>query len=161
VSPRNTYKILRLTEATAKDYEWLEQAIAMAKQSGQDVPVGCLIVKDGVVLAATHNLREANNDPLGHAELLAIKEASTLLKTWRLNDCTLYCTLEPCPMCTEAILQSRISRIVVGAIDPLNGACCSAFNLLSKRHGLPEPELTVGVHGDQCRQLLTDFFKRT
>ena len=152
---------MRLTEATDQDHEWLEQAIAIAKQSGQDVPVGCLIVKDGNVLASAHNLREANNDPLGHAELLAIKEAASLLKTWRLNECTLYCTLEPCPMCTEAMLQARIARIVVGALDPLNGACCSAFNVLSGRQGLPEPELTIGVHGEKCRKLLTDFFRRT
>ena len=141
------------------DY-FLNEALTQAGLCGPDVPIGCVIVKDGEIIVRAHNQREQAQDPVGHAEIIALRKASELLGRWRLNDCIIYCTLEPCPMCAEAILQARVSRIVFGAYDPSYGAVCSAFNLYVKGRPFPLPEVKGGVMQEQCQALVQDFFRR-
>lgn len=144
----------------ASDEDFISLALSEARLCRQDVPIGCLIVKDGEVIARGRNQREQAQDPVGHAEIVAIRQASSLLGRWRLHDCTLYCTLEPCPMCAEAILQSRIARLVFGAFDPSYGAVTSAFNLYVKGRPFPLPEVKGGVLQPECQALIQEFFRR-
>lgn len=132
---------------------------AMAAAEGE-VPVGALIVREatGEILAEAYNRRESDKDPLAHAELLAIREASLRLGGWRLPGCTLVVTLEPCPMCAGGIIHSRIERVVFGASDPKGGACGSVVDLFA----LPfnhKPEVISGVLEDECAAILRDFFR--
>lgn len=137
----------------------LEEArLTLTNESG-DIPVGCLIIKDDQVIAKAHNEKELTNDPTAHAEILAIRRAAVALKSWRLRGCLLITTLEPCPMCTEAIIQSRVSTLVFGAYDIRSGACGSAFNLFGNDRIYPIPEIIGGIEEDQCQQLLNGFFK--
>lgn len=142
------------------DYQyWMKLALAEAERAVPDVPVGCLIVKDGEVIARGRNEREVTQDPTAHAELIAIREAAKHLSSWRLADCTLIVTLEPCPMCAEAIIQSRISTLVFGAYDQRSGACGSAFNLFVGGRSYPLPEIIGGIEEESCERMLADFFK--
>ncbi len=137
----------------------MQAAIALARQAGQagEVPVGAVITKDGQIVGTGQNRRESLQNALAHAEIEAISMACKTLGTWRLDDCTLYVTLEPCPMCAGAILNARISTVVYGANDPKRGACDSVGDLfrLSWYH---RPELYAGICEAECRQLLSDFF---
>ncbi len=142
------------------DIEWMKLAIAQARLSGDDVPVGCVLVLDGRVIGQGYNQREAKADPTGHAEITALREAAKHLSTWRLNGTTLYSSLEPCPMCAEAIIQSRVARVVFGAYDQISGAAGSAFNLFVEGRVYPIPEVVGGIHEEECRRLLSDFFKQ-
>jgi tRNA(adenine34) deaminase len=139
---------------------WMKMAIEEAAKTRLDVPVGCLIVKDACILTANHNEREATNDPTAHAEILALREAARISQSWRLNGTTLVTTLEPCPMCAEAIIQARVSTIVFGAYDPRSGACGSAFNLFVEKRSYPLPEIIGGIEEEGCRRLLESFFKK-
>ncbi len=132
-----------------------------AKAAGKqvDVPVGCLIIKGGEVIAQAHNQREETQDPTAHAELIALRTAAKSQSSWRLNDCTLVVTLEPCAMCAEAIIQSRITTLVFGAYDQRTGACGSAFNLFVSGRSYPLPEIIGGIEEEECERLLADFFK--
>jgi tRNA(adenine34) deaminase len=141
------------------DDKWMSAALETALQSGQDVPVGCVLVKDGRLLSSAHNLREQTNDPTAHAEIVAIREASRLLKSWRLEGVTLYTTLEPCPMCAEAILQSRITKVIFGAYDPRSGALGSVFNLFCEGRMYPIPEVIGGIMENQCQTILKEYFR--
>ncbi len=141
------------------DIYWMEMAIKEAHLANEDVPVGCIIVQDGKILAAGHNEKENSQDPTDHAEIIAIRKASSILKSWRLNGTTLYTTLEPCPMCAEAIMQTRVSRLVFGAYDLQSGAVVSKFNLLIPGRPYPVPEITGGILQEQCQALLVDFFR--
>lgn len=134
-------------------------ALEEAAKCRVDVPVGAIILFEGKIIASAYNQREENRDPLGHAELLAIKQAAEVLGSWRLQDCVLVCTLEPCAMCAEAIIQTRIKRVIFGAYDPVSGAAGSAFNLFTGRKALPCPELIGGILEDDCSKLLTQFFQ--
>ena len=139
-----------------------EDAAGILQSSGtpvKDVPVGCLILKDGVVLGRAHNEREEKQDPTAHAELIAIRQAAKHLSSWRLSGCTLIVTLEPCAMCAEAIIQSRISTLVFGAYDQRSGACGSAFNLFVSGRSYPLPEIIGGIEEEECERMLADFFK--
>jgi tRNA(adenine34) deaminase len=144
------------------DYKQLmQQAIEVAKESSNfdDVPVGALIVNDhGEVLAMGQNLREQDNDPTAHAEIVAIKNAGNKIGNWRLDDLTLVVTLEPCVMCAGAIAQSRIKRLVFGAFDEKAGAVGSIWDVLRDPRALNRPEVVSGVLADQCALLLKDFF---
>ena len=144
------------------DYKQLmQQAIEFAKsaESFDDVPVGALIVNEqGEVLATGHNLREKDNDPTAHAEIIAIKNASNKIGDWRLDDLTLVVTLEPCVMCAGAIAQSRMKRLVFGAFDEKAGAVGSIWDVLRDPRALNRPEVVSGVLADQCALLLKDFF---
>ncbi|HEY9789569.1 MAG TPA: nucleoside deaminase [Candidatus Obscuribacterales bacterium] len=135
-------------------------ALEEARGCGDDVPIGCIIVKDGQIIARGANQRERRQDPIGHAELIALRQAAEHLGKWRLDGCIIYCTLEPCPMCAEAILQSRVSEVVFGAYDQMYGAMGSAFNLYVKGRPFPLPEVRGGIMQQECRKLVQDFFKR-
>lgn len=124
-----------------------------------EVPIGCVIVKDDEVIAAACNLREHNQQSTSHAEILAIEKACEEVKSWRLENCTLYVTLEPCPMCAGAILQSRIERVVFGAYDPKGGCVGSCINLYEIKGFNHYPIYQGGVLQEECSQLLKDFFK--
>jgi tRNA(adenine34) deaminase len=138
---------------------WMQQALDEARQCGDDVPVGALILRDGVVLASGRNQREAAGDPTGHAEIVAMREAARRLGTWRLDGTTLVCTLEPCPMCAEAMIQARVARLVYGAHDTVYGAVGSAFNLFVEGRTFPIPEVVGGIREEESRLMLRQFFK--
>lgn len=126
----------------------------------EDVPVGAVILNaDGDVIATGRNTKERDGDPLGHAEVMAIREAAAKLGNWRLSDCTLVVTLEPCVMCAGAILAARIPTVVYGAWDEKAGAAGSVFDLLRDRRLNHQVEVISGVRAEECGQLLTDFFR--
>ena len=131
-----------------------EQALAE-----DEVPIGAVIVHGGRVIASAHNQRERLRDPTAHAELIAITQAAASLNSWRLEDCTLYVTLEPCPMCAGAIVLARIPRLVYGAADPKAGAVQSLYQLLSDSRLNHRAELVPGVLVDSCGELLSRFFQ--
>ena len=135
-------------------------AIAQAEEASlaDEVPVGAIVVRDGTVLAAAHNGREQLRDPTAHAEMIAITQAAAALDSWRLEQCVLYVTLEPCPMCAGAIVQARIDRVVYGADDPKAGAVSSLFRLLDDQRLNHQVDIESGVMADKCGRLLSDFF---
>ena len=139
----------------------MELALAQAQKAGElgEVPVGAVIVRQGEVIAAAHNLREQNRMATAHAELLAIEEACRRLGTWRLSGCTLYVTLEPCPMCAGAIINSRLQRVVYGAADRRAGCCGSVANFFHMPFN-HAPALTTGVMEQECAGLLKAFFEQ-
>lgn len=122
-----------------------------------EVPVGAVLVKDGEILARGHNTREQDKTPLGHAELLAIAQGCAALGDWRLTGCTLYVTLEPCPMCAGALIQARVERIVFGAGDEKAGCCGTVMDLTHVPFG-HNPRVTRGVLAEECAGLLAQFF---
>ena len=139
----------------------MQFAIEEAKKAEQigEVPIGAILVKDGEIVGKGYNLREINHDPTAHAEMVAIREACERLGAWRLLDCTLYVTLEPCPMCAGAIVQSRIKRVVYGTGDPKAGCAGTLMNLLQDPRFNHETELTSGILQSECSELLTSFFR--
>ena len=124
-----------------------------------EVPIGCVIVKGDRIIARAHNQRDKSNNPLGHAETLAIKQASEVVNDWQLVDCDLYVTIEPCIMCAGAIIQSRIKRVIYGATDLKGGAFGSSINVLDATDINHRPEIISGVLKDQCSQIIKDYFK--
>lgn len=148
---------MRLSDAAYMDMA-LEEA-RLAAQKGE-VPVGAVITDaDGTLLARAHNLRETDQDALAHAEVLAIREACRKKGSWRLSGCTLYVTLEPCPMCSGAIINSRIDKVVYGAWDKRAGCCDSVIRLFDEPFN-HKPLLLPGIREEACQQLLQDFFKK-
>ncbi len=143
------------------DREWMQQAIVLAKQAAAEgeVPVGAVIVKDGAVIATGRNRRELGKNALAHAEIEAIHAACRTLGGWRLSGCTLYVTLEPCPMCAGAIINARLDRVVYGAPDPKAGSCGSLTNLFALPYN-HQPQLTSGVMQEECAELLQAFFRK-
>lgn len=143
----------------SKDY--MKKALEEAELSASEgeVPVGAVIVKDGEIIATARNNRESTGDATGHAELLAIREACRILQGWHLEKCELYVTLEPCPMCMGAIVNSRLGKVVFGAKDAKAGACGSVLNLCSYplNH---KPKVESGFMKEECAKVLTDFFAR-
>ncbi len=141
--------------------EWMLVAIREAEQARDagEIPVGAVLVKDGVVLCAAHNRREALHDPTAHAEILCLREGARLLRDWRLRGCTLYVTLEPCPMCAGAMVMSQLSRCVFGAYDARQGCCGSVYDLPGDPalHGITQWQ--GGVMEDACTALMTAFFQ--
>jgi len=140
---------------------FMRQALAEAEQAEREneVPVGAVIARGEQVIASAHNQREQLRDPTAHAEMLAITQAAAALGDWRLEDCTLYVTLEPCPMCAGAILQARLPRVVYGAGDPKAGAVASLFQLLDDPRLNHRCEVLPGVLAEQCGAILTRFFQ--
>ena len=140
--------------------EYMARALALAEEAAAagEVPVGCVIVKDGTVVGCGRNRREEKRSALSHAETEAIAMACETLRSWRLDGCELYVTLEPCPMCAGAILNARISRVWYGARDSAFGACGGVVNLFMEDFPHP-PALVGGILGDACRAVLTDFFQ--
>lgn len=137
--------------------EFMKFAIETAKNSGKDVPVGAVIVKDGEIISSAFNEREKRQDATLHAEILAIQRASKKLKNWRLNGCEMYVTLEPCPMCASAIIQSRIDRLYFGAYDLVNGAFCSKTDMCSLMG--TQIEFLGGIMEEECSVLIKNYFK--
>ncbi len=131
---------------------------AKAAMKHNDVPVGAVVLMDGEIVATAHNRREIDQDPCGHAELIALRAAATKLGRWRLDDATVVVTLEPCAMCAGAIVSSRVKRVVFGAADPKAGACGSLYQLLSDPRLNHEVELVALVEADESSALLTVFF---
>ncbi|MEK4128106.1 tRNA adenosine(34) deaminase TadA [Solibacillus sp. FSL W8-0474] len=143
------------------DRYYMQEALEEAKKAAAlgEVPIGAVIVYKNEIIARAHNLRETTQNALTHAESMAIQEACKKIGSWRLEETTLYVTLEPCPMCAGAILQSRIPRIVYGARDIKAGCVDSLYRLLNDQRFNHECEVTEGILGDECGQILTDFFK--
>jgi tRNA(adenine34) deaminase len=143
------------------DQEMMQRALELAREAAAmgEVPVGALIVRDGKIVSQAFNLRETLHDPTAHAERLAITLAGQALGSWRLEGCTLYVTLEPCPMCAGAIVQSRIPRVVYGAADPKAGACASLFQIASDPRLNHRSEITAGVLERECGEILSLFFQ--
>ncbi|MBS0172293.1 MAG: nucleoside deaminase [Nitrospira sp.] len=139
----------------------MQQALTLARQAPSlgEVPIAALIVRDGIVIAQAHNLRETDQDPTAHAELLAIREAARQTQSWRLTDTTLYVTLEPCTMCIGAIVLARIPRLVFGALDPKAGACGSIMNIPPEPRLNHRVEVIEGVCAEDSQGLLQDFFR--
>lgn len=149
------------SEQMYQDNMWMKEAIAEAKKAERlgEVPIGAVIVRDGSIIGRGHNLRETEHNPIAHAEIIAIQQASKQLDAWRLLDCTLYVTLEPCPMCAGAIVQSRIKRVVYGTDDPKAGCAGTLMNLLQEPRFNHETELRAFVMKEECSSLLTTFFR--
>ena len=141
--------------------KFMKEALKEAKKAyeKEEVPVGCVIVKDGKIIARAHNLKETKYDTTKHAEILAIQKASKKLKSWRLIDCDMYVTLEPCSMCAGAIINSRIRKIYYGASDEKTGAIGSVFNLLEDYKFNHKVEYQSGIMQEECEEILKEFFK--
>ena len=141
---------------------YMEQAIIEARKASDlgEVPVGAIIVYKGEIIARAHNLRENCNSALAHAEIIVINEACKRLNSWRLDDCELFVTLEPCPMSAGAIINSRIGAVDVGAFDSKGGACGSVVDLFIKGIFNHSPTIYGGIMEDACEELLKDFFKK-
>lgn len=139
----------------------MRRALAQASAAGEidEVPVGAVITHEGRVIAAAHNQREQLADPTAHAEMIAITQAAAALGTWRLLGCTLYVTLEPCPMCAGAIVQARLPRVVYGAADPKAGACGSLYHIARDSRLNHQAEVIGGVFAEECAALLAEFFR--
>lgn len=142
------------------DAEYMQIALQLARDAAEEgeVPVGAVVVRDGEIIGTGRNRREVSKNALAHAELEAIHNACTHLGGWQLVGCTLYVTLEPCPMCAGAIINSRIERVVQGAMNPKAGSCGSLVNLFDLPYN-HRPEIVSGVCGDECGALLKEFFQ--
>lgn len=141
--------------------QFMKEALKEAKKAYKklEVPVGCVIVKEGQIIARAHNLKETKLDTTKHAEIIAIQKASKKLNSWRLLDCEMYVTLEPCSMCTGAIINSRIKKLYIGTKDPKTGACGSVLNLLEDYTFNHKVEVKREVMKDECEEILKSFFK--
>ena len=142
------------------DIAFMQQALQLAKQAGEagEVPVGAIVVKDNVIIGHGSNAPISANDPTAHAEIVAMRDAAQHLGNYRLVDCTLYVTLEPCAMCSGAIQHARIARLVYGASDPKTGACGSVINLMDEPKLNHHTEVTQGILANECGSLLSEFF---
>src|SRR5690625_386157 len=145
-----------------RDEKFMKEALEEAKKAAlrNEVPIGAVIVYNDDIIARGSNIREESETTLSHAELVAIEQANKVVGSWRLEDCTLYVTLEPCVMCAGAIVQARIKRVVYGAIDPKGGCAGTLMNLLNESRFNHQVEVTSGVLEENCRVLLQDFFKQ-
>ncbi|WP_440837872.1 tRNA adenosine(34) deaminase TadA [Paenibacillus sp. 22594] len=150
------------SEEMAVHEYWMREAIAEARKAEAlgEVPIGAVIVRHGEIIGRGYNLRETTMDSTAHAEMVAIREASALLNSWRLLDCQLYVTLEPCPMCAGAMVQSRVPRTVYGTTDPKAGCAGTLMNLLEEPRFNHRTEVIQGILQQECAELLTTFFRR-
>ena len=141
--------------------KYMREAIRQAKKAYAlgEVPIGCVIEYDGKIIGRGYNRRTIDKNTLAHAELMAIKKASKKMGDWRLEDCTMYVTLEPCQMCSGAIVQSRMKKVVIGCMNPKAGCAGSILNLLQMEAFNHQVELEIGVLGDECSQMMKQFFR--
>lgn len=139
---------------------FMQEALKEARKAYKklEIPVGTVIVRDGEIIAKAHNIKEEKRDTTKHAEILAIQRASKKLETWRLNDCEMYVTLEPCPMCAGAIIQARLKKIYIGTMDQKTGACGSVLNLLEDYKFNHTVEVENGIMKQECESMLKEFF---
>ncbi len=142
--------------------KFMKEALKEAKKAYEklEVPVGCVIVKDGKIIAKAHNQKETKLDTTKHAEILAIQKASRKLKSWRLYDCDMYVTLEPCSMCAGAIINARIRNVFIGALDEKTGAVGSVFNLFTEYKFNHKVSFEKGILNNECSGILKEFFKK-
>ncbi len=144
------------------DEHYMREAIRQAKKAYalNETPIGCVIVQDGQIIARGYNRRNTDKNTLAHAEMTAIRRACKKVGDWRLEGCTIYITLEPCPMCAGAIIQSRMDRVVIGSLNPKAGCAGSVVNLLQHEGFNHQTALTTGVLQEECTRLLTEFFRQ-
>ena len=144
------------------DERFMKAAIAQAKKAERinEVPIGCVIVHDGQIIARGYNRRNTDHNTLSHAELNAIRKASRVMGDWRLEGCTMYVTLEPCQMCSGALVQSRIDKVVIGAMNPKAGCAGSVMNILQADGFNHKVETVSGGLGDECSEMMSSFFRR-
>lgn len=144
-----------------QDIKYMKEAVKQAKKAYAlgEVPIGCVIVYEDKIIGRGYNRRTIDKNTLAHAELQAIRKASRKMNDWRLEDCTLYVTLEPCQMCSGAIVQARIRRVVVGCMNPKAGCAGSIMNLLQVPQFNHQVELTTGIMGEECSRMMKTFFK--
>lgn len=144
------------------DETYMKEALDEAKKAMHkgEIPVGAVVVLGGEVIGRGHNLREATGDPTAHAEMLALREAARAIGHWRLIGCTLYVTLEPCPMCAGAVINGRVDRVCFGAFDPKAGCCGTLYDLTGERKFNHHPDVAGGVLNDECAALIKEFFSK-
>ena len=144
-----------------KKEKFMKEAIKQAKKAydKEEIPVGAVIVKDGKIIARGYNKKEEKKDTTQHAEIIAIQKASRKIGAWRLQDCEMYVTLEPCAMCTGALIQARLKRVYIGTMDPKTGACGSVLNLLKDYKFNHKVEVETNIMQKECEKILKDFFK--
>src|SRR5690625_5062364 len=144
------------------DEQWMQLALKEAQLAASfgEVPVGAVVVRNGVVIGRGHNRREQDNDPTAHAEVIAIRQAAEALGAWRLTGCTLYVTIEPCPMCAGALVLARLDRLVYGAADPKTGATGSLWNIVQDERLNHRLDVTAGVLESECRDVIRSFFRQ-
>ena len=154
------WEILVKTQLTEQE-KYMKEALRQAKKAYAlgEVPIGCVIVHEGKIIGRGYNRRNTDKNTLAHAEITAINKASKKLGDWRLEGCTLYVTLEPCQMCAGAIVQARISRVVIGSMNPKAGCAGSVLNLLQQDGLNHQVEITKGVLAEECSGLMTSFFR--
>ena len=142
------------------DEKFMKEALKEAKKAYQkeEIPVGAIIVKNGKIIARGHNLKETKVDTIKHAEIIAIEKAEKKLNSWRLEDCHMYVTLEPCSMCAGAIINSRIKKVYIGTMDEKTGACGSVLNLFEYNFN-HKVELETGILKEECKKIIQEFFK--
>jgi tRNA(adenine34) deaminase len=147
---------------TKGDEQFMRIALDQAKiaEENCDVPIGAVIVFENQIVGKAYNQREQLRDPTAHAEIIALTQAAAALGTWRLHRCTIYVTLEPCPMCAGALVLARIDRLVYGCADPKTGACGSLYNIVQDERLNHRLEVTCGVLANECSELLQEFFAR-
>ncbi len=151
-----------MISVTEEDERFMQVAVdqaAIAEENG-DVPIGAVIVHKNQIIAKSYNQREQLADPTAHAEIIALTQAAAFLQSWRLHDCTIYVTLEPCPMCAGALVLARINRLVYGCDDPKTGACKSLYNIVQDNRLNHRLEVTSGILADDCSNLLSEFFNK-
>ncbi len=146
---------------TDTDEKYMREALRQAKKAYalEETPIGCVIVHDGKIIGRGYNRRNTDKSPLAHAEITAIRKASRKIGDWRLEECTMYVTLEPCQMCAGAIVQSRIPRVVIGCMNPKAGCAGSVLNILQVKEFNHQAEIESGVLGEECSELMKQFFR--
>ena len=144
-----------------KKEKFMKEAIKQARKAydKEEIPVGAVMVKDGKIIARGYNKKEEKKDTTQHAEIIAIQKASRKIGAWRLQDCEMYVTLEPCAMCTGALIQARLKRVYIGTMDPKTGACGSVLNLLEDYKFNHKVEVETNIMQKECEKILKDFFK--
>lgn len=144
-----------------QEEKYMREAIRLARKAAalKEVPIGCVIVHDGRVIGRGYNRRTMDKNVLAHAEIIAIKKACKKIGDWRLEGCTMYVTLEPCPMCAGAIVQARIPRVVIGCMNPKAGCAGSVLNMFHEERFNHQVETEIGLLREECSQMLKDFFK--
>ena len=157
----NSYLLSYNWHMMTQDEKYMKEAIRQAKKAYAlgEVPIGCVIVYEGKIIGRGYNRRTIDKNTLAHAELMAIKKASKKMDDWRLEDCTMYVTLEPCQMWSGAIVQSRMKKVVIGCMNPKAGCAGSILNLLQMEEFNHQVELEIGVLGEECSNMMTNFFK--
>ncbi|MCR5721505.1 MAG: tRNA adenosine(34) deaminase TadA [Lachnospiraceae bacterium] len=150
-----------MKKVLTEDEKYMKEALKEAKKAYRlgEVPIGCVIVYEGKIIGRGYNRRNTDKTTLAHAEISAIKKASKIIKDWRLEGCTLYVTLEPCQMCSGAIIQARIDRVVMGSMNPKAGCGGSLLNILENESFNHQALVTRGILEDECSEILTKFFK--